>query len=93
MERTILTSLEGEVTSENVQLIKKQLSFAIVKANHIKVCCGNIRKTDLAGFNALVIAHMIAVRADKTLEYVNCTEPKLADFISQTQFGHVFLTH
>ena len=93
MECTMLTYLKGEITSENVQKVKKQLSFSIVKANHIKVCCRNISKTDLAGFNALVIAYMIAVRADKTLEYINCFEPKLAGFISQTQFGHVFLTH
>lgn len=93
MERAITTTLEGEVTAEKIGDIKKKLSFSMLKGDYIKVCCKNIYKTDIAGFNAMVIAHMTAIRANKQLRFINCSEAKLVDFISQTQFNHVFITH
>ncbi|MGD1960063.1 MAG: STAS domain-containing protein [Fulvivirga sp.] len=88
----VTTSLKGKITAENVQRIRRDLADSISKGDNINICCRAVDKTDLAGFNALVIAHMAAVRANKALQYINCQEPKLADFISQTQFGHVFVS-
>ncbi|MEO0556436.1 MAG: STAS domain-containing protein [Bacteroidota bacterium] len=88
----ITTSLKGKITAENVQQIRRDLAASLSKGDNISICCRAVDKTDLAGFNALVIAHMAAARANKELQYVNCYEPKLADFISQTQFGHVFIS-
>lgn len=93
MEHIISTSLEGSITSENLFQIKQQLSGSIEMGTEIEICCKNVNKVDLAGFNALVVLHMIARRANKSLKYINCAEPKLVDFVSQTQFNHVFSTH
>lgn len=92
MKFIINTSLEGSVTSENLLKIKQHLSISIDKGNDIEVCCKKVDKVDLAGFNALLVVHMSAMRSNKSLKYINCTEPKLIDFISQTQFDHVFIT-
>lgn len=88
----ITTSLKGKITAENVEQIRKDLAYSLFQGDQISICCKDVDKTDLAGFNALVIAHMTAIRANKALKYVNCREPKLADFISQTQFSHVFIS-
>ncbi len=88
----ITTYLKGKITAERVQEIRNSLTNSLSKGRNINICCKGVEKTDLAGFNALVIAHMAAARLDKVLHYVNCQEPKLTDFISQTQFGHVFIS-
>lgn len=91
MEYITNTSLEGPVTSEKLDEIKEHLSITIHKGESIKVCCKAVNKVDLAGFNALVTVYMAATRANKSLQYINCTQPKLVDLISQTQFNHVFV--
>ncbi len=91
MENTQTFALQGKITSECVENLKKELSGKISLANSITVCLSAVSKTDLAGFNALVAAYMQAKRANKELVYVNCREPKLVDLISQTRFNHVFV--
>lgn len=91
MENIQTFALAGKITSECVQQLKTELSEKIKQANRLKICLSDISKTDLAGFNALVAAHMQAKRSNKELVYVNCREPKLVDLIGQTRFNHVFV--
>jgi len=91
MKYIINTSLEGSITSERLDEIKTQLSVSIQNGESIQVCCEGVDKVDLAGFNALVTVYMAATRAHKSLRYINCSQPKLVDLISQTQFNHVFV--
>lgn len=91
MEYTINTSLAGAITSERLHEIKNQLAVSIQNGQSIQVCCERVDKVDLAGFNALVTVYMAATRANKSLRFINCSQAKLVDLISQTQFNHVFV--
>ena len=83
-------SLTGKLTAENVELINEKLMKQVNTFKRVKVCLSHIDKIDLAGFNALISAHMKAKRANKELTFVNPKLDSIQHLISQTNFTHVF---
>lgn len=81
----------GDVSQEvELSELRKILLSRKDEASSFSICLEKTKKTDLAQFNALVAIYVKLKRLNKSLQFQNCKDDSLKNFVRKTQFDHVF---